>query len=208
MWLWAVAALATTLDARYINLDSRQDRHRLITRELLKQNISATRIRARKAKGTTPADGGLACALSHIDALESITQPVGLILEDDIQFIRAFPQAEVQKPTFDWDVLLFAHNGRYNESECVQHRWCRVIDMQTTSLYAFRKEYIPHLLSSWKKSYLGLASGGAYTKFAGDQTWKVLQRIPTHKWYAAVPRVALQRPGFSSIERSFQNYHV
>ena len=207
-WVWFVFITAVTFDVRYINLDARTDRRVLIEEEFSRQNISAVRIQAHKATGTTKADGGLACTISHIKAIKSIVSPVGLIVEDDAQFLRKLPHAELLRPSFDWDVLMLAYNGGYNRKNCIDRMWCRTTNVQTRSMYAVRKAYIPELVKVFKQSYHGLVNGGAYTKFAGDQVWKTLQRNSTHKWYVAVPRVARQRPGYSSITRSFENYNV
>ncbi len=174
----------------------------------MRQNLSAVRVQAHKATSTTEAAGGLACTISHIKALKSIVSPVGLIVEDDAQFLRTLPHAELLRPSFDWDVLLLAYNGEYNRNHCIDRMWCRTTNAQTQSMYAVRKPYIPQLITVYERSYYGLKNGGAYTKFAGDQVWKTLQRNRAHKWYVAVPRVARQRPGFSNITRSFENYNV
>ena len=157
--MWVVLAAAVAFDVRYINLDQRQDRQRLMAQELKAQNVSAVRIRAHDAQSKVRSERGAACAKSHIDALKSVSNKVGLIIEDDATFKRKLPKAELEQPSFTWDVLLLAYNGKYNESDCVGKAWCRALDMQTTSMYAARLEYIPMLVASWRKAYVGLQQG-------------------------------------------------
>ena len=81
--MWVVLAAAVAFDVRYINLDQRQDRQRLMAQELKAQNVSAVRIRAHDAQRCLRSERGAACAKSHIDALKSVSNKVGLIIEDD-----------------------------------------------------------------------------------------------------------------------------
>lgn len=212
MLLFVALVLGAAFDVRYINLASRTDRLAQIQSEFARQGgVQAERIAGREAERRTAAAGALACTQSHVDAVRSITADVGLIAEDDCKFVRALPAGELRQPSFRWDALMLAYNGPFNHTDCVGRtgaRWCRVISMQTCSLYAVRRAYVPHLLRVWNTSVSGLARGGPPSRFAGDQTWKELQRTPGHNWFAAVPRVAVQRPGFSNIEGSWKNYGV
>lgn len=199
----------------YINLDSRVDRKDALLSELSAQHIpNATRIQAVKAApfGALAPDqlGALGCSLSHTKALRAARASVVLVLEDDITFLRRAPTLELTTPSFAWDVLVFAYNGRVSR-DCVEAsgaRYCRVNDIQTTSMYAVRKPYVANLVMTWNVSINGLRANGPPSRFAGDQTWKVLQQTPGHNWFAVVPRVAIQRPGFSDIESAVKNYGV
>lgn len=199
----------------YINLDSRIDRKNALLSELSAQHIlNATRIQAvRVARfgALRPNQlGALGCSLSHTKALRAAQASVVLVLEDDVKFLRRVPTLELTTPSFAWDVLVFAYNGGVSR-DCVEAsgaRYCRVHRIQTTSMYAVQKPYIANLLMTWNVSINGLRANGPQSRFAGDQTWKVLQQTPGHNWFAAVPRVAIQRPGFSNIESGFRNYGV
>lgn len=203
-----IIALVLTFDVRYINLEKRKDRLQLIKNELCGQGVDGVRIQAEEANPQTHRKKAISCAASHIKALKSIESIVGLVVEDDAMFVQALPRQELLLPSFDWDVLLLAHNGHFNNSDCYHRKWCRVKSMQTTSMYAVRKKYISRLLTVWNKSIAGLEAGGDYSKYAIDQTWKELQRTKGHNWFAAIPRIARQRPGYSDIESSFKDYKV
>ena len=203
-------------DVFYINLDHRHDRNAAIIHELRGQNITnATRVaavRPHKRPGATPQQRGLlGCSLSHVMALNRTTHSVALVFEDDLMFVRPFRTLELALPSFEWDVLVFAYNGRLTHP-CYVGRsgnsYCKVDEVQTTSMYAVRKTYIPHLLGTLNRSIVGLLANKRPEQFAGDQTWKVLQRTPGHHWYGASPRIGIQRPGYSDIKQSVENYGV
>jgi hypothetical protein len=198
MMVWVPFIVA--FDVRFINLKSRPDRLAQISEELRANHIAGVRIPAHKNQS-----GALGCALSHIDAVTSLRARVGLIMEDDATLLRPLPHAELEHPSFSWDVLLLAYNGLPLD-KCYRKQWCRAINLQTTSMYAVRKDYIPTLLTAFRESVAGLTSGGAVSTYALDQTWKRLQH--RDRWFAAVPRIAIQRPGFSDIELKHVDYKV
>ena len=201
-------------DTRYINLKSRPDRRKSIENEFHKNHIfNAKRIEAEVPSQISDEQqrGGLGCSLSHIKALRSTENPVVLIAEDDAQILRTPPLIELETPSFLWHVLLFAYKGKIDYKDCVtahKNKWCRVLNAQTASMYAVRQNYIPHLLHTWNRSVNGLLFGNSYHEFAGDQTWKKLQKQKDHHWYAAVPRISKQKKGFSNITGRNENYGV
>ena len=201
-------------DTRYINLESRKDRRALIEAELARTGVCcAERVDAVSfpKKDRTNRWGLMGCAVSHMRALASTRAPVAFVLEDDALFQRQPPLIELETPSFLWHVLLFAYNGRVDNARCVVahgNRWCRVFDAQTASMYAVRKTYIPQLLHVLNESFRGLSLGKPVPEFANDQKWKELQKKDGHFWYAAVPRIGIQRPNYSDIEGTKVNYGV
>lgn len=201
-------------NTRYINLESRKDRRALIEAELARTGVCcAERVDAVSfpKKDRTSRWGAMGCAVSHMRALASTRAPVAFILEDDALFQRQPPLIELETPSFLWHVLLFAYNGGVDNARCVVahgNRWCRVLDAQTTSMYAVRKTYIPQLLHVFNESFRGLSLGKPVPEFAIDRKWKELQRQENHFWYAAVPRIGIQRPSYSNIEGTKVNYGV
>lgn len=199
----------------FINLDSRKDRLAQTLSEFERQSIKAERI-----PGIIPnvsvalpkiKKGALGCTLSHIDAVSKNNYRIGVVFEDDVLFKTKFPAKEFEFPTFDWDVLMLGYNGKYDRNDCkitISGKWCRVTNMQTTSGYAFKATYVDHLLRVWNESINNLLKNKLLHISAGDMTWKQLQKKKNHLWYAAVPRVIIQRAGYSNIEHSFQNYGV
>jgi len=196
--IWVSYFAIVAFDVRFINLKSRPDRLAQIAEELSANHVSGVRIPAHKHRS-----GALGCVLSHIDAVTSLNASVGLIMEDDATFLRPLPYAELEHPSFSWDVLLLAYNGPPTKGGA---HWYRAMNMQTASMYAVRKEYIPTLLTVFRESVAGLTLGGAVSTYALDQTWKRLQHHD--RWFAAVPRIAIQRPSFSDIELKHVNYKV
>ena len=203
----------------YINLDRRQDRKRLLLDEFAKQGISNfMRIRAVEKKPGLPIvrAASLACAQSHLRALGEVVSPVGVVAEDDVMFVSAMPKAELERPSFEWDVLLLAYNGRVNASDCRSaygQRWCRSGgQLMTTSLYAVRQGYKHRLERTFGEAVRQMRSlGSSVTRtggFAIDRSWWALQQEDGHNWYAAVPRIAKQRGGFSDIEGRRVDYGV
>ena len=84
------------------------------------------------------------------------------------------------------DVLLLAYNGKYNESD-----QCRKGVVQSTghadNEHVRRKTGIhPNVGGVVEKKLRWSSARKPYSEYAGDQTWKSLQRKQGHNWYAAV----------------------
>ena len=126
---------------QYINLDRRQDRKKLLLDEFAKQGINNfLRIQAVEKNPRLPSfrAGSLACAQSHLRALQGVVSPVGVVAEDDVMFVSPMPKAELERPSFGWDVLMLAYNGKVDAATHSAHgqRWCRSGgQLLTTSLY-------------------------------------------------------------------------
>ena len=77
-------------------------------------------------------------------------------------------------------------------------------DMQTMSCYILKTSAIAELLDCTRFSVENLSRGGAGFDYAIDRVWKRLQR----QMFFALTKdhFARQRPSFSDIEQSHQNY--
>ena len=79
-------------------------------------------------------------------------------------------------------------------------------DMQTMSCYILKTSAIAELLDCIRFSVENLSLGGAGFDYAIDRVWKRLQR---QMFFAlTTDYFARQRPIFSSIEQSHQNYSL
>ena len=188
-----------SVDARYINLESRKDRRKQAEAELLSQNIHAERINASVFKVDYGSPGAAGCSLSHIRALNSTNADIALIFEDDFQFLGKFPMEDIVYPSFDWDVILFGYSGRPGK-KCLlvnNSKFCTATNMATTSAYAVKKSYIPFLISIFEISLRNLLNRKSEKILPLDEVWKLLQEHDN--WYVYQPRVVKQRSGYSDI---------
>lgn len=204
---------------RYINLDKRTDRKALIIKEFEKQGVrNYMRTRAVVKNDWMPyyRAGSLACAQSHLLALQSINAPVAVVAEDDVTFVSRMPKAELENPSFDWDVLMLAYNGQVILDDCFfgyGQKWCRSGGkLRTTSFYAVKKSYKHNMIRVFGKSVQGMNhtddSIKNAGKFAVDRIWWQLQQAKGHRWFAAVPRIAIQRKSYSDIMAQVVDYKV
>jgi len=197
-----------SVDARYINLESRKDRREQAEAELLSQNIHAKRINASVFNFDYGVPGAAGCSLSHIRALNSTNADIALIFEDDFQFLEKFPMEDIVYPSFDWDVILFGYSGIPGK-KCLlvnQSKFCRATNMETSSAYAVKKSYIPFLISVFEISLRNLLDRESKKNLPLDQIWKILQEH--NNWYVYQPRVVKQRSGYSDIykEKNIGNF--
>jgi glycosyl transferase family 25 len=177
----------------YINLDHRTDRKKEIE-EVLK-DVSDKVIRFNAIKDV---HGGIGCTKSHIAVLEMAIREGWknyLVVEDDAiwnKFEIGYPKLQqlVMNP-YDVIVLgsVFARcNPNYKIFSC-----------QTTTSYLVNSHYYQTLLSNFKEGLNGFVQTGQYSTYAIDQFWKRIQ--PLGNWYAVLPSLMIQRPGYSDIEK-------
>jgi hypothetical protein len=193
----------------YINLDHRTDRKRMIEAELGSVHWlnKTTRIPA----VPWPALGALGCIRSHISAMKAfLADPSlrhALFMEDDITFLYD-PRVNVTRFLKEhgdsgWDVLMLASNT--NEEAPYREYATRILDAQTASAYAVTREFAPKLLELFEEGERGLAVAYA-DELVTDQIWKRIQR--GSRWYCLKPRVGIQRPSYSDIEKKAVDYGV
>ena len=181
----------------YINLEHRTDRKAQIEEVLKDVSDKVVRFNAIKHP-----HGGIGCSQSHIAVLE-MAQKKGwknvLIIEDDAMwnnFEIGYPILEdlIQKP---YDVIVLG-------STHAIHADYKITKCQTTTAYIVNSEYYQTLLNNFKEGLNGLVTTGQYNTYELDQYWKRLQLLGN--WYAVIPSLIIQRPGFSDIERRVVNY--
>jgi len=184
----------------YINLAHRTDRKEQIE-EVLKVIPSEKVLRFDAIKQP---HGGVGCSMSHIAVLE-MAQREGwknyLVVEDDAvwnNFEESYALLEkLIKNPYDVIVLGLA-NGKYTPEY-------KVLSSQTATAYIVNSNYYPVLLDNFKEGLMYFIQTRRYDIFAIDQYWKRIQ--PRDTWYATVPSLMVQRPGYSDIEKRNIDYN-
>lgn len=198
------------MPAIFINLDAREDRHIETVCELKSIGIAPDRIH--RLSATARPDGAEGCTESHIRAQmwsEQQSAPFVLIVEDDLSFLKAVTVSQrihyalQQKP--DLDMLLIGTNaGQYMPTDIPGLYTVR--DSQTTSGYIVRTGYLPVLLANFQAGLEHYRRTRSKPHHACDMFWKQLQI--TNRWYTLLePRTAVQRPGYSDVEKCFVHYN-
>ena len=194
----------------YINLAHRTDRRAETEAELAA--LGWTDVAVRVEAVHVPERGALGCLRSHICALRQFVEDpaepaTAVIMEDDCIFrpdclvqIRQF--LEEHGPA-DWDVLMLASNTL--AAATYKSYAMKVLNAQTTAAYALTRSFAKGLLKFWERTTPMFHNPSiAYPHC--DMTWKVLQA--QNRWFCLEPKAAIQRAGYSDIERRHTNYGV
>jgi len=189
--------------AFYINLEHRTDRRAEFEEEAAAMGLSCERFPAIYNKS-----GTVGCGQSHLAVLKE-AQARGyesvLIFEDDFKFI-------VDKETFwttmsqiqtdisgSYDVIMLGYN--ILKSSAHSKNLLKVLSAQTTSAYIVHSRIYSKLINTYEVGLHKLIETGQHWNYSVDQYWKVLQ--PDTQWFAAQPRLGLQRPSFSDVGQKF-----
>jgi len=192
----------------YINLDHRLDRKGQIESEL--EALSWTHLATRIPAVYTPDNGAKGCLLSHILALRTFLDTGlehALILEDDITFVSD-PKPQIAEFLTDhmdsasWDVVMLA-SGIYGDAPYKPYA-IKVLSAQTASAYAVTRSFAEKLLLFWESTVSRFETGTPHPEC--DMSWKELQ--PGFNWFCLVPKPCIQRPGYSDIQKRYENYGV
>jgi len=198
----------------YINLDRRPQRNASIVSQLKKSNIESSKIN-RLSACDLPNFGALGCTKSHIDILTRFLNTddsiqTCIVMEDDFGFIMEQSKITELVDQFlidfkdNWDVLLLSLNMIYGEK--TEHPYAvRVYRSFTTAGYVVTKTFAKTLLDNFKESAALIEKEDKYIpELCLDNFMGKLQT--SSKWYAICPRVGLQLPSYSDIERRFVDY--
>lgn len=147
-------------------------------------------------------DPEFACALSHSKIYHKIIEreiSCAIILENDItisdQLVPFFYNPHL-------DVLCLAYNAE--NGFAISQNLMITSDTQTMSCYILKASAIAKVLESVRFSVDNLSRGGAGFDYAIGRVWKRLQQ---QMFFALTKeRFARQRPSFSDIENSHQDY--
>ena len=194
----------------YINLEKRQDRKKLLLKELKKIELGIDKIN--KVSGIyVPKNGHKGCVQSHIIALNIAKMnrwKYVLIFEDDME-LNVSPDEfnNMINKTLDytksnnikWDVIMLAsgHNEKENENNMI-----RVKAGTTSSGYIVNSHYYDTLIKLFTYCNENMSrdkwSGGQeWEPYALDQQWRVLQK--NDKWFGFEKDLIKQRNISSTI---------
>jgi len=196
----------------FINLDHRTDRLEHITNELNKTNIEPIKINKISAI-YTPNLGALGCSKSHVIAIESFlktpeTNQTCLILEDDFVFTQEQCVVndlinKVFENNVDFDVLMLSANIGH-QMPTTYPFLTKIYNAQTTSGYVVCRRFASILLDNYKQSVELLEEHNIGYNNCIDMHMKQLQ--PYYNWYCLNPKIGIQLPSFSDVEKRFVQY--
>ena len=178
------------IKVRCINLVSRKDKRKVVKKHLRKKKIKYEFYRTKKHNN--PKRG---CLESHLNLInESVKNKDDnlLILEDDVYFTRPFKN--IPEPPKNWDMLYFG--GTVNRLiDKVENGWTKMC-CYTTHAYMVNlnnKELIEEINKADEYD-------GEIDKYYLDKIHKKFN------CYMMTPMIAIQRSGYSDIEKRMVNY--
>jgi glycosyl transferase family 25 len=185
----------------FINLESREDRHRETTAHI----SEFPTVKLERWQASSDVNGALGCARSHASLMENFISKdfdFALVVEDDIEFL--VPERRLleimaeflNNPTLD--VLCLANSNQISPRR-ISQALSISCSTQTTAAYLLKRRAAKPLLRKFRRSIALFRLGEPKKVAAIDQQWKLLQR---GRLIFAVPheKVAHQRPSFSDIE--------
>ena len=195
-------------EIRYINLSSRSDRRRSLTREFHRLDLKFfLRFGAIEHKR-----GSVGCAKSHAEVVSTPAAAGKLLMvcEDDLEFLASRADLDLVVEDFahneNLDVLCLAFNSigvPYKISDYLSI----TNNTQTTACYVVKESGRQLLGQEFEKSVVKILRGDSDKKSAIDQQWKKLQN---GRLFFAVPnlKMAKQAASFSDIEGRFVDYDL
>ena len=180
----------TNLEAVCINLDSRKDKRKWMKTQCKRKNLPIKYHTATLHKN--PKKG---CLLSHLNVIKKAKEN-GLkqifILEDDAKFIMN-PNT-IKVPPEDWDMLYLG--GTVHRVVNRDNKYWNRVHCWTTHAYILNLEN-EELITEIMKA----------AEYEGEIDRYYLERIhPQFNVYMANPMVAIQKQGYSDIEKHNVNY--
>lgn len=199
----------------YINLEHREDRNDQFLKEMDRLSVSPDKVERIDAiyNSQYPYIGATA---SHTKAVKTFLESpykLALICEDDfyIKDVDQFRKALTSffETNLPFDVLKICHSiSKSQETEYPGIH--RLSFSQTAAAYILTKEYAPTLHANMEdcleKSLEEVRAKSIVKseKYYIDVHW--CQCMTRDRWYAIVPRIVIQRPSFSDIERAWCDY--
>jgi glycosyl transferase family 25 len=181
----------------YINLDKRTDRN-----EHMNSMTSVFSNKVMRFSGIEYDIGSIGCTKSHIAVLEMAIRNNWknvLILEDDATWNK-LEEGYVKLETLvntNYDVIVLG--GTF-----VNRNGNRLISCKTTVGYLVSSKYFNTLLENFKDGLKKLEETHNYELFTVDSYWSKLQQ--TDNWFIITPCLIYQRPDYSNICNSYQDY--
>jgi GR25 family glycosyltransferase involved in LPS biosynthesis len=166
---------------------------------------------------STPNNGVLGCALSHVKTLEiflSSNNNNSLILEDDYVPVEITTFWEnfkkIKEYTIDYDIIMGSYNNlEYEDTHLPFLK--KVMKSLTTSSYLITRDFAPKLIENLKegitkKIEMEKISRKKEDDYSLDVYWQKL--MPTSKWYCFYPRIGKQSASFSDIQGHYTEYNA
>lgn len=174
-----------------ITLEGKHDRQEIMRKEFEKYDLDVDFYVATPH----PKNPKMGCLESHLAVLEHMKEKGWdnmLILEDDCFFARGF---QIPTPPSDWEMLYLGSSvntllEKYNQD------WNRVCTWLTHA-YVVNYKIVDILIENIKKM------GYAYNMTIDDLYCQIIH--PKHRCYSVYPTIAIQREGYSNIERTKLN---
>ena len=189
----------------YINLESREDRRKLIEQEFAELGWNYERFNA-----IPNSIGLLGCGHSHLSVIRKAKErnlDYVVVVEDDALFLhKDFINSQIQKvfeSGLEYDVLLLAGNVRNplvknTDIEGIENIY-QVKICWAATCYIVKKHYFDKLIDNFKEGVDLLAKTNDVGKYACDAWWMRLQE--KDKWLIILPRTITQRADYSDIEK-------
>ena len=204
-----------TVPAIFINLATRADRKRELEAELAHTNLELHRLDA----VTSEREAWVSCTCSHVKALrlaeESTVGPVVLILEDDAMFNHNITGKDItamlaglQAVPDTWDVVTLAPSCVTYTKEADAHGvpGMRVVQSSLScAALLVRREYLPTMRAVAEEACKAGAGGGELNDHIIDVAYR-RELQPSGRWLAFSPTIMVQRPSYSNIQGSVQDY--
>jgi ferredoxin-thioredoxin reductase catalytic subunit len=179
----------------YINLDSREDRRKIMQTFFEQGKIPLEKVE--RFSAILRRNGTIGCLESHTMVLKMAREKGWknvLILEDDLEWLdleKEYPKLE-ELAKKDWDVIMLV--GWYWEYD-----FPRITCANNAGAYLVNSSYYDRLLQNRLSGLQKLSQGFGFNfnnqKFATDSHWKLLQK--TDKWYGLEPCICRQVDGYS-----------
>jgi hypothetical protein len=191
----------------YINLAHRTDRNIETLSQLRRMNFS----NYKRIDASLNVIGALGCARSHLEALDELDfsrEELGIIFEDDIEFLSSYSELArvisdfVSRPGLG--ILCLAYRLR-GPAFRISSNLSLANNIQTTAGYVVKRSAVSSLRKSFLASEKMLESGSRIAKASIDVEWKSLQ---FQEQSFCIPRkvIARQRQSYSDIAGRIKFY--
>lgn len=197
-----------TMKVYFINLLSRADRDDAFRDEMEKSGVGWE---FERVEAVSHIVGEIGRGESHVKALNrfiSDGDEYGVIMEDDFMFVR--PGSVISQIV--GEVLAFRPNVLCLGFQLLDHnsyKWVSndVLELHrviSTSCYIVRKGFAEILKQCFQNGIFWMKKGLPVHTASIDVVWQRLQG-PGKRFLGIYPRVGIQRPGYSDVEKRFRD---
>lgn len=200
----------------YINLDYRVDRKLEFLDWIEDSGFPEEKVNRIQATAL-PGRGHVGAYLSHIKTLQAfIDSPHNtcMVFEDDYQPLKIDTFWSDVGRLFecgkDFDIVMCSYNELKSELSDIPFLH-KVNYSFTASGFIITKKFAPVLKEFWENGVKLLLQEEEMTKaqcekYKLDVYW--MELMPVSKWYTFYPRLGIQRPSFSDLQRQYTAYNA